>query len=210
MNAKSTNPFVLPGFGQEGAAAGNPLLGSMEMMSKAWQAFAQTNPGNNTFPMTGAVLNAEDLDRRIQELKTVENWLKLNLSMLSSTIQGMEIQRASITTMNSFVSAMAEQNKGQASLNEVLGIKPKANDAAPQAESTATTAGTEALGSAANAWWDMLQNQFNQLAQATAATMQAAEPQKTKAAAPSEKTAAPAKTAARKTAAKKTTPPAEK
>ncbi len=128
MSSQNTNPFVLPGFGQDGITAGNPLISSMEMMGKAWQAFAQTGTPA-TFPMAGTTLNPEELDKRIQELKTVENWLKLNLSMLSSTIQGMEIQRASIATMHSFVSAVAEQHKGQATLDEVLGIKPKAAEA---------------------------------------------------------------------------------
>ncbi|MDY0222362.1 MAG: hypothetical protein RBR67_14600 [Desulfobacterium sp.] len=211
MSSQNTNPFVLPGFGQDGITAGNPLISSMEMMGKAWQAFAQTGTPS-TFPMASTSLNPEELDKRIQELKTVENWLKLNLSMLSSTIQGMEIQRASIATMHSFVSAVAEQHKGQATLDEVLGIKPKAAEAPSPSEPDTTASSSDAMGAAANVWWDMLQNQFNQLAQATAATMQAST-EATPEAESGESTkpaAAPAKTSARKTAAKKTTTPAKK
>lgn len=211
MNSQNTNPFVLPGFGQDGITAGNPLISSMEMMGKAWQSFAQTGTPSS-FPMASTSLNPEDLDKRIQELKTVENWLKLNLSMLSSTIQGMEIQRASIATMNSFVSAVAEQHKGQATLDEVLGIKPKAAETASSNEPDTTASGSDAMGAAANVWWNMLQNQFNQLAQATAATMQAST-EATPEAESGESTkpaAAPAKTSARKTTAKKTTTPAKK
>jgi len=211
MSSKNTNPFVLPGFGQEGITAGNPLISSMEMMGKAWQAFAQTGTPS-AFPMSGASLDPEELDKRIQELKTVENWLKLNLSMLSSTIQGMEIQRASIATMNSFVSAVAEQHKGQATLDEVLGLKPKTAEAPPPNEPDNTASGNDPMSSAANVWWNMLQNQFNQLAQATAATMQAST-ETTSETSPKASTradATAAKTSARKTTARKTTAPEKK
>jgi hypothetical protein len=50
-------------------------------------------------------MNPEELERKIAELKSVENWLKLNLSMLSSTIQGMEVQLATIATLKSFIAA---------------------------------------------------------------------------------------------------------
>ena len=36
MTASPTNPFVLPGFGQTGDSATNPLLASMEMMRQAF------------------------------------------------------------------------------------------------------------------------------------------------------------------------------
>ena len=35
MSSQNTNPFVLPGLGQDGITAGNPLISSMEMMGKA-------------------------------------------------------------------------------------------------------------------------------------------------------------------------------
>lgn len=211
MSSQNTNPFVLPGFGQDGITAGNPLISSMEMMGKAWQAFAQTGTPA-TFPMAGTTLNPEELDKRIQELKTVENWLKLNLSMLSSTIQGMEIQRASIATMHSFVSAVAEQHKGQATLDEVLGLKPKTTDEATDNQTASTASGSDALSSAASAWWNMLQNQFNQLAQATAATLQPSPEDNTdnKPETGTGPAAAPAKTSTRKTTSRKTTTPAKK
>ena len=211
MSSQNTNPFVLPGLGQDGITAGNPLISSMEMMGKAWQAFAQTGTPSS-FPMASTTLNPEELDKRIQELKTVENWLKLNLSMLSSTIQGMEIQRASIATMHSFVSAVAEQHKGQATLDEVLGLKPKTTDEAAASQAASAATGSDALSSAAGAWWNMLQNQFNQLAQATAATLQAA-PESSAETQPetnARPTATPAKTSTRKTSAQKTTTPAKK
>ena len=55
MNAFSSNPFVLPGMGQSGDAASNPLLASMEMMRKAFTSL--TGPGglNAGLQMTRAM-----------------------------------------------------------------------------------------------------------------------------------------------------------
>jgi len=92
-------------------------------------------------------MNPEELERKIAELKSVENWLKLNLSMLSSTIQGMEVQLATIATLKSFVAA-----------------------ATPRAQEPAAAAPSE-VPAAAQAWWNMLTQQFSQVAAASAASM---------------------------------------
>lgn len=124
------DPFVFPGMNPEGAgAAGNPLLASMEMMRKAWADLAGPAGLAQSLPMP-APISVEDLDRRIGELRSVENWLRMNLSMLSSTIQGMEVQRATIATLRSFVDNASAQAARGASFGEaspldvVLGLKP--------------------------------------------------------------------------------------
>ncbi|AOB29447.1 hypothetical protein AKI39_00350 [Bordetella sp. H567] len=240
MTDQNSNPFVLPGMGQaSGDAAGNPLLASMEMMRQAWAGL--TGPGGlaQVMPMTPP-MNLQELERRIAELRAVESWLRMNLSMLSSTIQGMEVQRSTIATLRSFVDNLGAQAQDPASwgdaspLEVVLGLKPapgrsgaaaggQARDARsaadippePQARSWggagadarepgvdtgARAAGarqdaaaappepegqagagvpssgsaqamSQAAQSASEAWWGMLQQQFNQLAAATAASM---------------------------------------
>lgn len=260
MTDQNTNPFVLPGMGQGGSeSGGNPLIASMEMMRQAWTNLMGPNGLAQTLPMTPP-MNIQDLERRIAELRTVESWLRMNLSMLSSTIQGLEVQRSTIATLRSFVDTLGSQGQGaggwgEASPLEVaLGLKPahrrdqaEAGDrraaggsgaerpsasgsgsggagspeagspepagasepadagmwppgmaAAGAASSRASTAGKEgraqaasgkadapgssagsaqaisqAAQSASEAWWGMLQQQFNQLAAATAATMPA-------------------------------------
>src|SRR5690606_19783387 len=160
MSEPTSNPFVLPGLGQGGELSGNPLLASMEMMRKAWAGLAGPGGLAQTLPMAPP-MNPEDLERRIADLRTVENWLRMNLSMLTSTIQGLEVQRATIATLRSFVSGPAgAAGAGEASPLEVaLGLKPApAAAAAPasQADSkTATTADqvNQAAQSASQAWW---------------------------------------------------------
>ena len=40
------------------------------------------------------VLDAEELEKKIRELETVEHWLKANLNMLQLTIKSLEYQRS--------------------------------------------------------------------------------------------------------------------
>lgn len=66
--------------------------------------------GNMGFPLPGIMtptLDTDELGRRITDLKAVEGWLKTNLSMLQMTIQGLELQRATLMTMQNMSQAMA-------------------------------------------------------------------------------------------------------
>ena len=172
------NPFVLPGMGQTGETASNPLFASMEMLRQAMSGLAQVGGAMGVSPSLAPTINPEELERRIQELKVVENWLKLNLSMLSSTIQGMEVQLATISTIRAFVGADAPFQTAappKADHPHPADPPPKAEHA-PKAEHTPKAApspasDTHAMPPAAMAWWDMLETQFKQVAAATAATL---------------------------------------
>lgn len=166
------NPFVLPGMGQTGEAASNPLFASMEMLRQAMSGLAQVGGAMGVSPSMAPTINPEELERRIQELKVVENWLKLNLSMLSSTIQGMEVQLATISTIRAFVGADAPFQTAappKADHPQPADSPPKAEHAPKAAPSPASA--TPAMPAAAKAWWDMLETQFKQVAAATAATL---------------------------------------
>src|SRR5690606_35843923 len=130
------NPFVLPGFGQSGPLGQNPILASMEMMRQAWEGLASSG-GMDTAAM-GRMMSIEEMDKRISDLRAVENWLRMNLSMLSSTIQALEVQRATVATLKSFMdtgmgpmgqpaAAGAPAGTGPRAaspLEEALGMKP--------------------------------------------------------------------------------------
>mgnify|MGYP000936461454 CR=1 FL=1 len=64
--------------------------------------FLKTLWGNTGMPLPGLVtptLDTNELDKRIADLKAVEGWLKTNLGMLQMTIQGLEMQRATLAAM---------------------------------------------------------------------------------------------------------------
>lgn len=136
MVTKNTNPFVLPGFGQDGDMATNPVLASMEMMRKAWEGLATAGGFDASRMVPGS--SPDDIERRISDLRAVENWLRMNLSMLSSTIQALEVQRSTMATLQAFV-ASAGGGKTDASapspLDVALGIRRGA-DVAPSANTS--------------------------------------------------------------------------
>ena len=212
------NPFVLPGFGQGGPMGQNPILASMEMMRQAWEGLA--SGGGLDAAAMGKMMSVEEMDKRIADLRAVENWLRMNLSMLSSTIQGMEVQRATVATLKSFMDTgmaqmpqhdsapaapaaapAADKPRAASPLEEALGMKPsgQAGRAEPAEDSGPGKSGPQddtadsrkaarpvpedapgqadlvgAAASAAQGWWNLLQQQFQTLAAATAATAESA------------------------------------
>ena len=44
-------------------------------------------------------LNPEELEKRIDELRTVQFWLEQNARMLGATIQALEVQRMTLSTL---------------------------------------------------------------------------------------------------------------
>jgi hypothetical protein len=53
-------------------------------------------------PMAGAMapmLNPSEVEKRIAELKSVENWLNMNLNVLRMTIQALELQKSGLEAM---------------------------------------------------------------------------------------------------------------
>jgi hypothetical protein len=118
-------------------------------------------------------LDPEELEKRIQELKTVQFWLEQNAKLLGGTIQALEVQRMTLSTLKSLNLPMAD-------LRDALKINPSA------APAPAATPAVDPLQ-----WWGALTQQFTEIA-TKAVTENAAEVAKPPAA------AAPVKAASRK------------
>jgi hypothetical protein len=65
-------------------------------------------PGVNAPGMTGPTMSTDELDKKIADLKAVESWLNLNMTMLRGTIQALEVQRATIATLRAMSASMAQ------------------------------------------------------------------------------------------------------
>jgi hypothetical protein len=88
--------------------------------SKAAGGFASAFPG----------LDVDELEKRIKDLKSVENWLNLNLNLLKSTIQGLEVQHATMMALKSFGDAVsaagaAATGNGEESETKTTSAKPR-------------------------------------------------------------------------------------
>jgi prefoldin subunit 5 len=109
-------------------------------------------------------LNPEELERRIEELRTVQFWLEQNARMLAATIQALEVQRMTLSTLKTM-------NVPLTALRDSLKVaEPDAP--APVIEKKAPLRGGRKPSPAENAtaavdpmqWWGALTKQFTQLA----------------------------------------------
>ncbi len=66
----------------------------LNFMRNLWGNMGFTLPG-----MVAPTFDLDELDKRIKDMKAVEGWLRMNLSMLQMTIQGLEMQRNTLAAM---------------------------------------------------------------------------------------------------------------
>lgn len=128
--------------------------------------FMRSMWGNMGFSMPGMVaptFDLDELDKRIKDLKAVEGWLRMNLSMLQMTIQSLEMQRTTVST----VQAMGQMASDAA---RSMQAGSGAEAAAPEAETT----GSGAFSEAAMWPWQMMQQVREQMQQTAEAAVQAA------------------------------------
>lgn len=77
-----------------------PPSDPFEAIKALWGSMGFAMPG-----MVAPTFDSGELDKRIADLKAVEGWLQMNLGMLQTTIQGLEIQRSTLATMRAAMHA---------------------------------------------------------------------------------------------------------
>jgi hypothetical protein len=128
-------------------------------------------------------MNVEELDKRIQELKTVQFWLEQNTNALKATIQALEVQKMTLSTLQGMNVNMQDLAKaftakmpdlGQAAAAAAAAEETKANEAAETA-AQASNANAESASSSTKdngpavdpmQWWGSLTQQFQNIAAA--------------------------------------------
>jgi hypothetical protein len=123
-------------------------------------------------------LSVEELDKRIQELKTVQFWLEQNTNALKATIQALEVQKMTLSTLQGMNVNMSELAKAFTAKMPDLQPKDTAKPAETQsvAGSSSDHAKANAEGAAQGAaqgpavdpmqWWGSLTQQFQNIAAA--------------------------------------------
>jgi hypothetical protein len=143
---------------------------------------AQAAPGASAGAVPGMAswvaptLSIEEIDKRIQELKAVQFWLDQNATALKATIQAMEVQKMTLSTLQSM-------NVNMSDLAKAFTAKPPASAPAPepapqatpepepvQDEPAAKTRKKEAAAAKPAVdpmqWWGALTQQFQDIAAA--------------------------------------------
>jgi hypothetical protein len=107
-------------------------------------------------------LNPEELEKRIEELRTVQFWLEQNARMLDATIQALEVQRMTLSTlktMNVPLAELREALKARVPGASVATPAQKKGGRKPSPAELATPGAVDPMQ-----WWSALTKQFTQLA----------------------------------------------
>ena len=128
------------------------------------KSFAQANP-HAAMPTAAQwvtpTLDPDELDKRIQDLKSVQFWLDQNAKALSATIQALEVQRMTLSTLQSM-------NVGWADVAaSMTGQKTPHPGRAADAASTAKPASVDPMS-----WWTAVGQQFQSIATQAMTDMQ--------------------------------------
>lgn len=188
-------------------------------------AFVKQLWGSMKIPgMSIPSLSPEDIDKQIADLKAVESWLQVNMNMLRSSIQALEVQSATLNALRSVSESFAKAAAGATGAtaetddkpafespfqsafqsafespfqSSAQTMSPSASESSAAASGTADPAAMAAPFAHAAVWWNAMQEQFSN---AVNQAMQQSAPPEPK---PSKK-AAKEKTTTNKTPAGKT------
>ena len=136
------------------------MFNPLESFNQAWR----TMQGASPLPPT---MSVAELEKRIAELRTVEQWLNLNLGMLRTSIQTLEVQKGTLQALSN-LSAMMSPDAAQAAMGSSPGHAATGPDSASTAMDTAQQLSKQ--------WWDVLQAQLAQLSGMTGLQPGAAAP----------------------------------
>jgi len=145
-------PDALAGNFQDAVRWFNQLWGAGTDASSAARGAAGAIPS-----MMMPTLDVKELDKRISDLRSVEHWLNLNLSLLRTTIQGLDMQRSTLAAWQNFGAGSAASGS------------PGGAGSAAGAEHPAAGATPEVAAFQPALWWAALQQQFAQMAASAAA-----------------------------------------
>jgi hypothetical protein len=106
-------------------------------------------------------LDPAELEKRIEELRTVQFWLEQNARMLATTIQALEVQRMTLSTLKTM-------NVTVSDLGNAMKLRPPATVGDGAAKSARGDKGAAPPAPAGVVdpmqWWGALTQQFTQLA----------------------------------------------
>lgn len=164
------------------------MTDTLDFVKNLWGGMSV--PGMSMPGMVMPTLSVDEINKQVSDLKAVEAWLTLNMNMLRGTIQALEVQSATISTLKSMGESFSAAVKPGApkpasdagSKDSYPFSKPAAKaEAAPQpaaseaksetkdASQSVPRGASEAEASTSPAaagnpalWWNMLQDQFKQ------------------------------------------------
>ncbi|PUE06479.1 hypothetical protein B9Z51_16930 [Limnohabitans sp. T6-5] len=118
------------GFGQ--------FVPGFDFLKNLTQSAAKAQPATGAMPgmasWVAPTLSVEEIDKRIQELKAVQFWLDQNATALKATIQAMEVQKMTLSTLQSMNVNMSDLAKAFTAKPPEAQASASPADAAPKPE----------------------------------------------------------------------------
>ena len=146
------------------------LVPGFDFLNNLMQGAGQATPAMGQW--IAPTLNPDELEKRIGELKTVQFWLEQNARMIGMTVQALEVQRMTLSTLQTMNLPMADLRNAL-----TLPTVPAAPAAAtpppappapppPKPAAPAAAAGDAPAKPAVDPmqWWGALTQQFTELA----------------------------------------------
>ena len=96
-----TNPSGFPGM--------SAMTDTLDFMKNMWGGMSA--PGVGIPGIVMPTLSVEEISKQIKDLKAVESWLTVNMTMLRSTIQALEVQSATISTLQAMGQSFSDAVK---------------------------------------------------------------------------------------------------
>ena len=168
--------------GLPGAGAMNDTL---EFVRNMWGAMKI--PG-----MSMPSMSPDDINKQITDLKAVESWLQMNMNMLRTTIQTLEVQSATLSAIHAMGQSFSHASTSRPTAESKSEFESPFEKSADKTDKSASgmpdTAAIAAQFANSALWWNTVQDQFAQAVNQVVT--------------PAKKTVSK-KTASKKTAAKK-------
>jgi hypothetical protein len=144
------------------------LVPGFEFLQGLAKSAGAALPGMSNLPGIGQwvapTLNPEEIEKRISELRTVQFWLEQNARMLGATIQALEVQRMTLSTLKTMNVQMGDLRESLTAAVPVFTAAVKGEKAAEPPVENAAADVSPPPGVDPMQWWGALTQQFTELA----------------------------------------------
>ena len=142
--------------GLPGAGAMNDTL---EFVRNMWGAMKI--PG-----MSMPSMSPDDINKQITDLKAVESWLQMNMNMLRTTIQTLEVQSATLSAIQTMGQSFSQAGTSRPMAESKSEFESPFEKSADKMDNSASgmpdTAAIAAQFANSALWWNTVQDQFAQ------------------------------------------------
>jgi len=112
------------------------MTDTLDFVKNLWGSMNIPGTGMPGMPSLTPPLSTDELDKRIADLKAVESWLNMNVTMLRGTIQALEVQRGTLAALKSMSASMADAMRQSGISTDKMAAMPFASFFTPPSPST--------------------------------------------------------------------------